>query len=358
MSICFPYFIIALIIGIIGTTVPNLYMDDTREYRFIRNKCRVQTFLIRGIVVFFSAFRMISAASIDEYAYRNRFTQYVSMDFISSIKETTEPIFTGLVWISTRLFSTNQGIIIVTGTITVLLLFGAIKKFSSNYSFACVILFVSGIMYTTFNGIQQYLAAAVMVFAFDAAYEKKLKKFLFIVLVCALIHNASVFLILFYPLANAKTGSKKMWIYNIAFLIAGLVFYRSVPDLAGRYGVLTEYVGVLSSGHHGVQRITIMINMIPAILALMYRRNINQDKITSAFANITIMHAAIYLLASIDVYIARLAIFTAPFTVIFLSRIMYYVKDARVVKFLAIVLYSIVCYLQLQDIVYTFNFVL
>lgn len=357
MSICYPYFIVAFSIGIIGINVPNLHVLDTKEYRLVRNKYRLSTILISVIVVIFSAFRMISAASIDEFSYRNRFTYYAGMDFISAIKETTEPIFAGMVWLSTRVFSTNQGIIIVTGSVTVLLLLGAIKKYSSDYSFACVVLFVSGVMYTTFNGIQQYLATAIIVFAFDAAYNKKLKKFLILVILCSLIHNSSVFLLIFYPLANEKTGNKKMWIYNAVFLIAGLFFYQAVPILAEKYGMLTAYVDILSSGHHGVQKVTIIINMIPALLALVCRRNLYGDKVTSSFANIAILHAMIYILAAVDVYIARLAIFTAPFTVIFLSRIMRYIKDARIVKLLAIVLYAIVCYLQLRGIVYTFNFV-
>lgn len=358
MSICYPYFLVALIVGTIGLSVPNLHVLDTQKYIFIRNKYRLSLALISIIVVMFSAFRMISAASIDEYAYRNRFTHYAGMDFASVIRESTEPVFSGIVWLSTKIFSTNQGIFIITGSLTVLLLLGAIKKYSSDYSFACVVLFVSGVMYTTFNGIQQYLAAAIMIFAFDAAYNKKLRKFLVIVFLCSLIHNSSVFLLLFYLLANEETGSKKMWMYNVLFLIAGLLFYRAVPSIAENYGVLSEYADQLTVGHHGVQSITILINLVPAILALMCRRNLGEDKVTSAFANITILHAMIYLLASIDVYIARLAIFTAPFTVIFLSRIMRYIKDAAVVKLLAVVLYAIVCYLQLQGIVYSFNFVL
>ena len=299
---------------------------------------------------------MISAESIDEYAYRNRFTYYADMDYVSAIKNTTEPIFASIVWISTRLFATNQGIIIVTGFLTVIFLLGAIKKYSSEYSYACIILFVSGVMYATFNGIQQYLAAAIIVFAFDMAYNKRIKKFLLLVILCSLIHNASVFLLLLYPLANVKTGSKKMWMYNIMFLIIGLFFYRSVIGLAGKFGVLTEYVDILSNGHYGVQKVTIIINMAPTFLALMCRKKLCEDKVTSSFANITILHAMIYFLAAIDVYIARLAIFTAPFVVIFLSRIMWYIKEAGIIKILTILLYSIVCYLQLQTIVYNFNF--
>lgn len=358
MSICYPYFIITLIIGIIGVGVPNLNVLDNEEYKLVKNKYRLLTILICVIIVMFSSFRMISAASIDEYAYRNRFDYYAGLDFVTTIKETTEPVFLGIVWISTRLFSTNQGIIIITGFLTVLLLLGAIKKHSSDYSFACIILFVSGVMYSTFNGIQQYLAAAVMVFAFDAAYKKKLREFFLIVVLCFLIHNASIFLFLFYPLANEKTGSKKMWMYNVMFLIAGLFLYRAVPSIAGNYGVLTDYVDKLTAGHHGVQYITILINLVPAFIAVICRKNVEYDKVTSAFANIAILHAMIYMLASIDVYIARLAIFTAPFTVIFLSRIMQYIKEARIVKLFAIALYAIVCYLQLRGIVYTFNFVL
>lgn len=356
MSIYYPYFLITLVIGTLGMEVPNLSLQNTKEYQMIRKKSRLFTILICLIVVIFSSFRMISAPSIDEYAYRNRFLSLANLDFLTAINDTTEPIFTSIVWLSTRLFNTDQGVIIVTGLLTVVLLFSAIKKYSSDYAFACVILFVSGNMYNTFNGIQQYLSAVVMLFAFDTAYNKRFKSFFLIVIICTLIHNASIFLLLFYPLANTKTGSIKMWVYNVAFLVGGLLFYRAVPFLAENYGVLTEYVNILTTGHYGVQTITILINMVPAFFALICRNNLQNDKVTSSFANITILHAMIYLLAGIDTYIARLAIFTAPFTVIFLSRIMRYVKDSSIIKLLAILLYSVVCFLQLQGILYFFNF--
>ena len=358
MNICYPYFLIALIVGIIGLSVPNLHTMNTDDYVFVRNKHRLSFFLISVVVVLFSAFRMISAAYIDEYAYRNRFDAFSSMDFMTVIKETTEPLFSCIVWISTKIFNTNQGIIIVTGTLTVLFILGAIKKYSSDFSFACIILFVTGTMYNTFNGIQQYLAAAIMLYAFDAVYNKKLKKFLFLVFICSLVHNASIFLLIFYPLANEKIGSMKMWIYNGLFLVGGMLFYRAVPDIAVRYGVLTEYVDILNSGHHGVKSITILVNLVPAFFALLSRRNLFDDKVTLAFANITILHGTIYLLASVDVYIARLAIFTTPLTIIFLSRVTHYLKTASAIKFMAVILYSIVCCLQLRGIVYNFNFVL
>ena len=358
MEIYYPYFLITLIIGIIASSIPNLSVQNTQEYVYIRKKYNLAYFFISIICICFSAFRMISATNIDEYAYRNRFDAFSGMDFMTVIKETTEPLFSCIVWISTKIFHTNQGIIIVTGTLTVLLILGALKKYSSDFSFACIILFVTGTMYNTFNGIQQYLAAAIMLYAFDAVYNKKLRQFLFIVFICSLVHNASIFLLIFYPLANAKVGSVKMWIYNGLLLLGGILFYRAVPDMAGKYGVLTEYVDILNGGHHGVKSITILVNLVPAVFAFLGRKNFFEDRVTAAFANITILHGAIYLLASVDVYIARLAIFTTPLTIIFLSRVTRYLKTASEIKFMAVILYSIVCYLQLRGIVYNFNFAL
>lgn len=356
MNIVYPYFLLGLIVAMIGLKIPNLPLVNTNEYEMKRNKYRLSLFLINVFVITFSSFRMITAASIDEYAYRNRFDAFASMDFSVMIKETAEPIFSTIVWISTKIFKTNQGIIIVTGTITSLLILGAIKKYSSDYSFACLLLFITGTLYNTFNGIQQYLAAAILLYAFDTAYNKRLKKYLLIVLVCTLIHSASIFLLIFYPLAKEKTGSLKMWAYDIVFLIGGMLFYRAVPQIALKYNILTEYVDILNGGHHGVQSITILVNMVPAILAILCKKYMIKDTVTQAFANITILHAAIYLLASVDVYIARLAIFTAPMSLIFLTRTTRYIKNSSVLKYMAIILYTVVCYLQLRGILYQFNF--
>ena len=53
MNICYPYFLIALIVGIIGLSVPNLRVMNTDDYVFVRNKHRLSFFLLVLLLFYF-----------------------------------------------------------------------------------------------------------------------------------------------------------------------------------------------------------------------------------------------------------------------------------------------------------------
>ncbi len=358
-----PYFIITAISGFVAKLVPNAKSDTYGELTTKRKSTNAKTgfIIVCIILIAFSAFRDLHAVGNDEYAYRNRYDGFdkQSLSEVLSDDESGAPILTTLFWVSTRITTTNQGGIMVTGFLTVLLILLSLRRDAKDFAYAIVMLMATGYLYNTFNGIAQCLAAAVALYAFKYVYDKQPYKFFAAVIICCFIHPASVILFLLYFICNTKLGSGKMYLLDLAFLVGAILIYRMLPTLIPQFNILTDYQEVVTQGHHGVNILTILISIAPAIIALVIAPQIDQnDRVTTVAAHMTIINALIYIAGSMDVYIARFALFTNIFVVVFLSRTFKYFKDDRgILKPLTVVLYSLVALYRMGSAYYSFNFV-
>lgn len=351
------------ICGFIAQLVPNSNGDEYGELISKRKSVNAKTgfIIICIILISFSAFRDLHAVGNDEYAYRNRYDSFNKQSYseVISNDESGAPILTTLFWISTRITTTNQGGIMLTGFLTVLLILLSLRRDAKNFSYAIIMLMATSYMFNTFNGVAQCLAAAVAVYSFKFVYNKQPYKFFVAVAICCMIHSASAILFLLYFICNTKLGSGKMYLWDFAFLAGAILMYRALPTLIPTFDILTDYQEVVTQGHHGVNILTILVSVAPAVLALVIAPKIHQDdRITTVAAHMTIINALIYIAGSIDVYIARFALFTDIFVVIFLSRAFKYFYDKYgILKPLTVVLYSLVALYRMGGSYYSFNFV-
>ncbi len=358
-----PYFIIASISSFVAKLVPNAKNDDYGQLITKRKSVNAKTgfIIICIILIAFSAFRDLHSVGNDEYAYRNRYDAFdrQSLSEVLSNDESNAYALTSLFWISTRITTTNQGGIMLTGFLTVLLLLLALRRDAKDFSYAILMLFATGYFFNTFNGIAQCLAAGLALYSFKYVYDKKPYKFFLCVLLCCFIHSASVILFLLYFICNTKLGSGKMYLWDVAFLVGAILMYRALPTIIPQFNILTDYQEVVTKGHHGVNILTIIVSMAPAIVALVIAPKIDpEDRITIVTAHMTIINALIYIAGSMDVYIARFALFTDIFVVIFLSRAFKYFYDKLgLLKPITVVLYSLITLYRMSSSYYSFNFV-
>ena len=324
-----------------------------------KERYRALLFLAVVILIFtFSAFRHISASAIDEYVYRRRVDVMSDLSFGEAFKQGHEPLIAVIFWLASRLFSTNQGGLILTSVIIILPFLLTFRRYSFSFPYAIILFFVTGTLYSTFNGIAQYMAAAVYLFSIKYIQARDFKRYILVVAVCCLLHMSALVLIPVYFFATWKPGTVKGFLLYAAGLIVIVVAYRNLETVIKTTGFLTDYMGVAVNGHHGVNTITIAIACVPAIVALIYRRFYDFDDITCISANMCFIHAIIYLGSIMDVYIARFGIFTGSFTIIFLSRVTRYMnaKNRMLLMCVSAILYGIVCYLTIKSSGYTFNF--
>lgn len=357
-----PYFFVTLLMTLLAQGVPIMNEDyngrcDIYRRRGLGGICVTLVFLT---LVLFCAFKRVNGIAIDEYAYRNRFTFYSTLTLSEVFGVCEGEYINGLlVWLSTRFFHTTQGIFIVFGTLTSFFYLKTIQKYSRDYAFAVTLLMCMGIINTSLNVTQQALACAVFVCFCDTLYERKPFKFAILVLCCYMIHKSSIILVVFFLLASPKNRPAKVHWYYISFGLIIAILYKNVSLLASSFSLLERYSGIEETGHSGIRMITIIIECVPAVLVYLYQRQFDEDdRITILAANITIMHAGIYIAGSLDRFIGRVGMFTAPFVVLFLSRstnLFSNRESEKLYKVMAVLLYAVVLYLSITDRGYVFN---
>lgn len=355
------YFFMAFISGFIAFL--STYKGQTvfeRDGTIRKNRKQMFFFLILMIaIVAFSGFRMISADGMDEYAYRMRFDSFSEMTLLEVMKyNPAEPLISLVCYISTRLFSNNQGFILLTSILVLVPIMVSFSKYSIDLVYAVILLFVTGQLYNSFNGIAQYLAAAIYLYSIPCIYKRQFGRYCLIVLICSLIHTSAIVLLPIYFIALNKTDSVKSIILSVGVFIVIVIGYNSLEKIINATGLLDNYMNIALEGHHGVSIITICINCVPAVLAFITCKFTKKDRITTVFGNMCVLHAIIYIASIMDVYIARFAIFTCTFVILYLSRfILIFTKESRIFfKVISLGLYSVVCYLTINQSIYFFNF--
>lgn len=362
MPLWIPYFLVAFGVFIVSTGIPNV-SGDIQECESIRKNGRAKICfaVVLIISIFFCAFKSVSAASIDEYAYHNRFRFYAGLNLLEALNESQGELLNGfLVWLSTRLFDSTQGIFIVFGGLTAYFYLVAIRRYAFDFSFGALLLFQMGIINTSFNITQQALACAIFLCYSNVLIERKIWKYILLVIVCSLIHQSAIVLMLlwFFSSEDGMVNEKKL-AYALLAILGIFAIYRNIPYLSDNMNFFKSYSGLLEADHPGVRWITIAISCVPAALALYYMKmHYEMDKSTLLFVNICVLNGAISIASSLDRYIARLGMYTIPFSLIFLTRCsdMFEENSRSLFKFITILLYSIVLWLLMRGYRYNLNF--
>lgn len=330
MLIIIPYTVVFLLTWLISVNMPNNnYGLTDNDHNVIKPLKEGPFLLILGIIFFFSAFRHIEAPAVDEWIYRPRIKYFRGVSIGNALRMQYDSGISFMYWLGAKVFSTDQGSMIISTLFTVPALLVGMRKHCYDFRVGLAMLFLTGYIATEFNGIAQCISTAIFVLFFNFVYEGRFWKYCIVVLICYMFHHASVFLIPLYFFVRTEHGSPKNIILSFFTLLAIIVLYRTLPQYASLVG-LEDYSDVVINGHHGVQLISIAVSVCPAILSFFLPRKVKQeDRITNAVSNMVLLHAVIALTSVIDVYIARLELFTSPFIAIFFSRFARYEKKSK-----------------------------
>ena len=361
MKIVIPYFALLLLCVII---IPNYKIINDEKTSICKSGIRKDVYIFYFILIIlcvFTGFRQIIASSIDEYAYRNRWDQYSQISYFSLFNENShEFIFSFFYWLSTRLFPTNQGGILLTAIFITSSTLYVLRRDCGDFKYGLLLTFATGWFWDTFNGIQQCTAAVLFFICLHFVINHQLISYFISVIVCVCVHQASLVLFPIYFIADNKIDRKIQLMIFICTLLLLLLLYQYTFFLSHYIVTLEQYSDIVFKERHGVNIITRIISVIPAIIAFYFFPKIHISDIMTRFsANMTFIHAAIMLAAFRDTYIARFALFTSFFIIIFFSRIGQYFIDSKkyiLFKYATIILYSIVTYIRMYNSLYVFNF--
>ncbi len=369
MPLYIPYLILVALFGVISiqenkSIIQEEFLDDNDHPNQGHTSAQGNSwklFLFAFIVIaIFTCFRHISSPAIDEYAYRNRWNRFYYLSLLEVIKTRNEYIFEGVYWLSTRIFDKDQGGIFLTSFITIFSLLWTLKRDSLDFSYGIVLLLATGLVYSTLNGIQQYFTTAIYFMFYPCLLQQRWKQYIILIIACMLMHQSAIFLTLFYFTPQFKLNNNRNIIIatlGVAILLGFL--YNYVSFFAMYLKTFETYADIGNMRRHGVRWITILISTAVAFVVIKFKDKIpTQDKVTTNAAKMVLIHAGIMMASSIDTYIARFAIFSEPFIVLFLSRISPYFQNKRnymVLKIASIILYSLVALLRMRFDRYYWN---
>lgn len=236
-----------------------------------------------------------------------------------------------------------------------LCIYYGISKFSDNVSYSVFLFITSLEFYWLFNGIRQFVVAAMFFAAFRLVVEKKFIKFLLLVFVMCFIHSTAIILIPIYFIVNMKNWDIGISTCIIVTMAIVLIFSGKVnvwiDDAFSDY----DYLNAVQDDD-GVNILRVAVSLVTPVLAYIYRKDIARynNPYINVMVNFSLITAGLYAVGYVTsgIYIGRLPIYTELFNILLLPFIICCVSSKKIrpiLIFCSIVGYLLFFYLQTKD---------
>ena len=243
-------------------------------------------------------------------------------------------------------------------TIQLLCVIHTFRRYSGNY-WICIFLFVASTDYFSwmFNGMRQFIAAAICFGAFGLLVRKRYWQYAAMVILAAQFHASAYIVLPLSYLILGKALNKKTILLIVCVAASLPVIERFFPFL----NVLledTQYSGITSdevwSVDDGTNPIRVLVYSVPALMALVgwrYIRNC-KDPMMNMCINSALLTMTIYLVSAVTsgIYVGRIPIYTTFQGYIAMPWIIDQIFEKRtagIMKFLMICCYCVFYYFQM-----------
>ena len=268
-----------------------------------------------SVLIFVAGFRYYVGAD-----YGNYFNSTENKDdvFFDKILDLDEPGYYFICWLVVLFKGNGAVVIFVCAAITIFLFLRTIYK-NTNCLFLSTLLFIFlGCWHGSFNGVRQYLAAAIIFSGIRFIKERKFWKYALVVFIAFLFHSSALLMIFIYFIAYNKINLK-----NITLLVVGsLIILYSFTEVLNFAGFLLKQEFIESDYiTRSVNTFRILVAIAPAVffLFLYQKRSITKEQLF--WINMLIINGVMMFATSNSAYLARMGIYTAPFSAIGISEL-------------------------------------
>lgn len=268
----------------------------------------------------------------DYMAYYRGYVEYLN-NLPNALHNLDEPGYGALVWIATRFYNDGSAPIFLASLVSVSLPLFIICRYSKELLLPTFLFMTLGCWTGAFNGIRQYLAAAVLLCGYKSLRDKNALKYCLIVFVAFLFHRSAIVFLFLYFVINREIN-----ITNIMLLVAAagllLVSYDRLFSFAN-YIMDAEYSLEDVYTSTSVNRLRILSTCVPpAVFLYEYSGNDKNEAITFSL-NIIILRAALSVLAMNSALLYRINIYMSFFAPLAISELLKGVheKNRRVVMY-------------------------
>ena len=312
-----------------------------------------------AVIVFFAGARSYVA---DTTAYIKMFNDYPLFQnahdviFDSSAREPGFRLFSIL--IKTYISDNHTVWLSIIAVISGICVMVPLYKYSCNFGVSAF-LFMASCQFTwMFNGMRQFLVAAI-IFSCTGLILKN-KTLLYIIIVCILstIHKSAFILIPMYFVAQGEPWNKRTLLF-IGCIVLAMLFTSKFTNLLTDVVEQTDYatsVEEFRNTDDGTSIIRILVESIPIILAFIYRNRIKGKltPIVKLSINMSLIASGLYVIskiASSGILLGRLPIYFSMYNLILLPwllRNIFDKKEKDLVYYIMIICYFFFFYYQME----------
>ena len=230
-------------------------------------------------------------------------------------------------------------------------------KYSCNFGVSAFLFMASCQFSWMFNGMRQFLVAAIM-FSCTGLILKN-KNLLYIIIVCILstVHQSALLLIPMYFIAKGEPWNKRTMLF-IGCIVLAMLFTSKFTNLLNDVVEQTDYAtsaNEFKNTDDGTNIIRILVESVPVILAFIYRNRI-KDKLTPIIKlsiNMSLIASGFYVIskiASSGVLLGRLPIYFSMYNLILLPWLLKNIfedRDKNLIYYIMILCYFAFFYYQM-----------
>lgn len=310
--------------------------------------------IITKTLLFLTAFALVFTAGLrykvgtDYGAYYDGLNIFGSRlkEAVRYIDEPFLPILANLIK-----FYTNDGayFIFICSLLTISLLLHHTYHNSDQFVF-CTLLFVfTGNWHGSFNGVRQYLAAAIIFAGHRLIFDKKFWKYCFVVFLAFCVHRSSIIMLIpFFIFRNRITFRNVLLLLLGTYIVS--VNYNTIFSLVGFIKDAEMSISDNAYNSTTVSIFRVLVFCSPAIVVAVLYWKKSLDKEQTFYFNVLLTNAAAMLATSGSTYLARLSIYTNVFTPLALAKLIRFQnkKTDVIIKLLIVVLYAVFWYIEVS----------
>lgn len=282
------------------------------EQKKAQREWNVFSILFVLFIISVSALRYNVGADYGQYVW-NFNNWYINVD-LSFSDWKNEPGIVILAKLFNVMCSNGNLFVSFVSVLTLTIYLSIINRESPQTWFSFSLFILLGVWASSFNGIRQYLASAIIFLGYKYIIDEKFKLWCFIVALASLFHMTAWIILPIYFIARRNADLKQV-LFCAFFSIVLLSFYGTIWGLVETLKGDVNENSIYAS--HGINIFRILCSWIPVILYIGFRnRKTTLSAKENFFINMSVINASLMTIASNSAYLGRVCMYTNIFNVI------------------------------------------
>lgn len=236
--------------------------------------------------------------------------------FSESLRSFDEPGIKAIAWAVAHVWDDPAVFMAVASLTTVGLMLWTITRYSTALVMSFMLFIFVGAWHGSFNGVRQFLAAAILFAGHRFIVDRKPLKYAVLVLIAASFHISALAMIPLYFVPNRKLRGRMI----VALVVAAVAALYASDAALNVVEFVTEDLTITDYVTTAINPLRIAVAVAPALLY--WSRGVRTEEDGEWFyRNMAIVHAVVMLAASWSAYIGRFGIYTTAFLPLVIPRL-------------------------------------